>query len=52
MIASILVINKFNRYNKENLAEAICSSALFLNLKYMDCRILIIKYTVIRISHG
>ena len=30
MIASILVINKFNRYNKENLAEAICNSAQFL----------------------
>ena len=52
MIASILVINKFNRYNEENLAEAICNSAHFLIRKYMDCRIRIIKSTVIMISHG
>ena len=52
MIASILVINKFNQYNKENFAEAICNSAQFLICKYMDCRKRIIKYKVIKISHG
>ena len=39
MIATILVINKFNWYNKEIFAEAICNSAQSLIRKYMDCRI-------------
>ena len=52
MIASILVIDKFKPYNKENFAEAICTSAHILIRKYMDCRIRIIKSTVIKISHG
>ena len=43
MKASILVINKFNRYNKENLAEAICNSAKILIHKYKDCLIRILN---------
>ena len=51
MIASILVINKFNRYKAKNLAEANCNSADTLINKYMDCYIRIFKATKIMIRH-